>query len=697
MKRGYPYTNGNLNYGYEYDYRPKSSKGGGSGQPGPQGPQGPPGPAGPRGVQGNLGQRGTKGDTGQKGEKGIPGIRGQKGDKGDDGAQGPPGPQGQQGLRGKDGQQGNAGPQGQQGLRGIPGTAVQKGDKGDKGDAGKQGPQGPPGPQGIAGPTGPQGNAGPSGQKGQKGEKGVKGDQGPKGGKGDNGNQGHSGAPGPRGAQGPQGLTGVRGPIGPKGPKGDTGVRGNDGNPGQIGPTGPQGPMGPTGNTGATGKIGAKGVQGNKGDKGDKGDKGNVGDINATTKKQLIMINKDFGKITYPNTFQSFEFVDTGTDKPYNGGRGANLVITKSTTKEIVPILGLRAPIEITQNASSQINTEISFIGKYTEQREYGVIFAIQDHNNGAAKSIGVSVWSDTSIFSSGSIRRLGTLDHNENTYEYYLVRIEQNTTGEVQAQFDVEFLYKFAKLPGGKMSISVYGGFVFLQLSYANYMAANLTDKLHFPYHKDYERQKFKGIMKGNILLSGFEQQDGTILPNDKLKIAKTNLADAFANTILQYVTKNILKHTVTCSVCMTSPAQTTTTWCYPKSCAVGYPTAMYPLISTDTLHLTILTHTFDDDNNIGNNLEMELRLLLYTAGTDTQSDEGTPAILGTINYWHSTQPSSQIKRSQKYFRTNHTFTYKPSQSYIGYTLQFRQVKPTSPLLGNESNIVFTAVQLSN
>ncbi len=399
---------------------------------------------------------------------------------------------------------------------------------------------------------------------------------------------------------------------------------------------------------------------------------------------------------SYPNTFRSFEFVDTGTDKPYNGGRGADLVITKSTTEEMVPILGLRAPIKIIQNiVAGQNGTDISVVGEYTEQREYGVIFAIQDHNNGAAKTVGISVWSDTNIFTTGHIRRLGTLDHNGNTYEYYLARIEKNTTGEVQVQFDIEFSYTSADLPEGKMSINFYGGFVFLQLSYANYMAANLTDKLHFPYHKDYERQKFKGIMKGNILLAGFEQQDGTILPNDKLKIAKTNLVEAFANTILQYVTKNTLKHIVTCSVCMTSPAQTPTTWCYAKSGVTGYPAAMYPLVTTDTLHLTILTHVFDDDANIGNNLELEFRILLYTAGTDTQTDDGTPANLSIINYWHSTQASSQIKRSQKYFRINHTFMYKPSQPYIGYVLQFREVKPTSPLLNNESNIVFTAVQL--
>ena len=120
-----------------------------------------------------------------------------------------------------------------------------------------------------------------------------------------------------------------------------------------------------------------------------------------------------------------------------------------------------------------------------------------------------------------------------------------------------------------------------------------------------------------------------------------------------------------------------------------------MYPLVNTNTLHLTILTHTFDNDNDVGNNLELEFRLILYTAGTNTQVDDGTSANLGIINYWHSTDPSSQIKRSQRFFRINHTFAYKPSHSYIGYALQFRQVKPVSPLLGNESNIVFTAVQL--
>ncbi len=66
MKRGYPYTSGNLNFGYEYDYRPKSSKGG-SGSVGPRGPQGKSGPQGPAGPAGADGPQGPQGPIGPSG------------------------------------------------------------------------------------------------------------------------------------------------------------------------------------------------------------------------------------------------------------------------------------------------------------------------------------------------------------------------------------------------------------------------------------------------------------------------------------------------------------------------------------------------------------------------------------------------------------------------------------------------------
>ena len=97
MKRGYPFTSGNLNYGYNYDYVPKFSGGGtgdGSGAKGPPGPLGPPGPKrdpGPAGPQGGVGPKGHQGPIGPQGPSGS------KGDKGDTG---PPGPKGEKGTGG---------------------------------------------------------------------------------------------------------------------------------------------------------------------------------------------------------------------------------------------------------------------------------------------------------------------------------------------------------------------------------------------------------------------------------------------------------------------------------------------------------------------------------------------------------------------------------------------------------------------
>ena len=74
MKRGYPYTNGNLNFGYEYDYIPKSSKSdvGGIGTPGPRGPPGPAGPTGAAGAAGPSRLPGSRGPPGPRGQQRTP-------------------------------------------------------------------------------------------------------------------------------------------------------------------------------------------------------------------------------------------------------------------------------------------------------------------------------------------------------------------------------------------------------------------------------------------------------------------------------------------------------------------------------------------------------------------------------------------------------------------------------------------------
>jgi hypothetical protein len=124
---------------------------------------------------------------------------------------------------------------------------------------------------------------------------------------------------------------------------------------------------------------------------------------------------------------------------PYNGGRGLNLVVTKSTTNETVPILGSRALIEITQDITldpANVKTEISFVGKYSQAKSYGVIIAIQDHKNNMSKTVNMTKHNGTHVFSSALIRQLGTVDHNGNTYEYYLARVGANVSKNSKAKF---------------------------------------------------------------------------------------------------------------------------------------------------------------------------------------------------------------------------------------------------------------------
>jgi hypothetical protein len=197
---------------------------------------------------------------------------------------------------------------------------------------------------------------------------------------------------------------------------------------------------------------------------------------------------------------------------------------------------------------------------------------------------------------------------------------------------------------------------------------------------------------MRGNTLLAGFEQSDGTILPTDKLQLAETNLLLSakvhIAKATLKYV-ENTFGNSVMGTLYMTSPSQTTSTWCHTKEPISGYPIPIFPIVSADPLRLTILTHTFDSDDKIGNDLEMKFRLVLYTEGSNTQ----TNVSLGTVKYVDK-------RRSGQKFLLNHLFEYTPpststsTSTYLAYELEFKQTKPVT-LLGNESVRVFNAVQI--
>ena len=499
MKRGYPFTSGNLNYGYSYDYIPKSSSGGGGSGGGAIGPQGPLGPPGPRGPQGNAGPKGADGangpagPAGPAGPKGPRGNKGEKGDKGDKGAKGDKGEQGLQGLQG---------PVGPKGPRGQPGTAAQKGDKGEKGEKGDTGPTGSTGPKGDKGDKGEKGEKGDKGDKGDTGPTGPAGPQGPAGTDGADGapgSQGLQGQPGKTGAQGPQGQSGIQGPRGPTGPKGDKGD-----------PGGPQGPQGP------------------KGDKGDKGD----GTLDKTIKRQIVMVDKNFEKITYEDsngnvkgTFEKFQFASTGPSAPFNEGYGQNLTVTRETRKEKVPNMGFRSPLKIEQDAGSGDSwTKIAFTTLQTRRDQYGMLFAIKFLNKTEKAIESMAAYTSAgAVDTSQSIKSLGGLTINGNTYYYFLVKVAPDTQSRTETT--VQFNLYAGLLTNGKMIMEIYEGFTFNNFLNSDYARANITTHTPYPHQKDFDKHKFQDVMNGDVLLAGTKQGDGAVTANDALRLTNANL----------------------------------------------------------------------------------------------------------------------------------------------------------------------------
>ena len=427
-----------------------------------------------------------------------------------------------------------------------------KGDTGDKGDVGNTGPHGPKGEKGDIGPQGPKGDTGAQGPQGPKGDRGDIGPQGPKGDKGDVGNTGPRGPKGQKGDIGNKGVTGdkgdagILGPRGLQGPQGLTGPRGRKGDKGDVGNTGPQGPKGDTGAQGPKGDKGDTGAQGPKGDKGDKGDRGqgftssgvtmsgeiNMGDnkitnvktptsdkdaatkkyvddkkfkLSEATKRQVVMVDKIFEKITYEDSngnvkgvFQEFQFASTGSSAPYNEGYGQNLITSRETRKEKVPLIGFRAPLKIKQDTGAgDSETRISFTTPQTRQDGYGMLFSVKflSETDKALKS--ESAYTDVQgVYSTQSIRKIGSVG---NTYHYFLVRVAPDSQSRTETT--VQFNFTSSKLKNGKMSIEIFEGYTFNNFSASDYNSANITTHFPYPHQKDFDKNKFQDIMIGDVL----------------------------------------------------------------------------------------------------------------------------------------------------------------------------------------------------
>ena len=504
MKRGYPFTTGNLNYGYSYEYVPKTKTSGGSGtdgRPGPTGPKGPKGPAGPPGPRGLKGERGPKGDQGQQGLQGQPGPQGQTG------PQGKPGPKGEKGNVGPQGPTGSSGPRGPSGRDG---SFAGKGDKGDKGEIGPRGPKGD---------KGDKGDRGEHGMTGKKGERGLTGPKGPQG------------LIGPAGPQGPQGNQGIQGNKGDRGPKGEKGATGPQGSVGQQGPQGPQGPGG-TGPPVLIGPIGSTGPPGPKGEKGD------TGGIDKTTKRQIVMVDKNFEKINYEdssgNAKGAYTTFSIGTappyTAPYNNGYGRNLRVVRETKKEKVPLLGFRYPLKIEQDkdpyASLGVNTtELVFTIPSTRIDQFGIFFSIMflNETKKALKSIVLKTF-NKGVNKAQKIKNIGSITVNNMSYQYYLGIIDKVKIAG-RTWLDVELKFTSSTLKNGKMIMKVYEGFAFDGFTSNDYKNANITTHFTYPHLKEFDKHKFQDAMVGDVLLTGIEQGDGTVIPDDALKITTNNL----------------------------------------------------------------------------------------------------------------------------------------------------------------------------
>ena len=662
MKRGYPFTSGKLNFGYNYDYVPKPSGGGGGSGGGARGPPGPLGPPGPPGKQG------PKGDPGPEGPHG------------NDGAQGPPGPTGPEGP---------TGPVGLRGEKGLQGPKGEKGEKGEKGDDGEHGPTGPAGPKGQDGAAVVKKKL-----KGDKGDKGEKGDRGPRGDVGPAGPTGASGPPGPKGPKGNPGNSGGQGPTGPSGNDGAPGPRGAQGQPGKQGPAGPQGPtglqgpVGPAGPKGAEGKVGPAGAQGNKGNKGDKGEKGDAGSFNKATKHQVVMVDKVFGKITYEDSsgnvkgvFQEFQFASTGASAPFNEGHGQNLIVSRETKKEKIPIIGFRAPLKIEQDMIyDDIWTKIAFTTPQTRQDQYGMIFAVRflAETEKALESKSAST-ADGDVYTGQFIKNLGSISVYGDAYQYFLVKVGPDL--QSRSETTVQFNFSSSNLKDGKMIMEIFEGFTFNNFSASDYASANITTHLPYPYQKDFDKNKFEDVMVGDVLLAGREQDDGTVTANESLRLTESNLINAIphhASVLLPYISPSTA-----------SGKEELQGWCHPMSFG-GYPPPVFPCQGTGQITITLLTHSFDKDSTIpSSHFTLQYRLKIYKESLSETSEK----LFNQIYYMNDGGSKAIIKRSGNVFYLNWKLFYKPPASCIGFGLEFKQIEPDAAL-GNESQLFFLVEQ---
>ena len=254
------------------------------------------------------------------------------------------------------------------------------------------------------------------------------------------------------------------------------------------------------------------------------------------------MVDKSFEKITYEDSngnvkgvYAYFNVGTAGTYAPYNGGYGANLVVERKTKQEKVPLIGFRYPIKIEQDKATAPGdpTEITLRIPSTRDDQFGILFCIMFLNKTerALKNIQLNTYLPSGTYQTQQLRNIGSITISKMTYKYYFGNIAAGDGGAGgRTELRVQFFFTSSKLKDGKMSMKVYEGFTFDGFSTSDYTNANVTTHFTYPHQQEFDKHKFQDTMVGDVLLTGVEQVDGTIVPDTSLKITTDNLPSEFS-----------------------------------------------------------------------------------------------------------------------------------------------------------------------
>ena len=400
-----------------------------------------------------------------------------------------------------------------------------------------------------------------------------------------------------------------------------------------------------------------------------------------------------------------FQFGSSGSSAPFNEGYGQNLSVTRETRKEKVPNMGFRHPLKIEQDRESgDAWVKIAFTTPQTCKDQYGMFFAMRFLNNTKNAIASYSAYTSAGGVDTGQpVKTLGGLTVNGKNYEYFLAKVAPDSQNRTSTT--VQFNFYAGLLTNGKMSIEIYEGFTFNNLSDGDYTRANVTTHTPYPHQKDFDKHKFQDVMSGDVLLAGTKQDDGTVKTDESLRLVDANLpkdvmsGDVFligskrndgtviANGNLRLTGLNLrgaIPFTMTPILPYNGLA--TNTWSVVLTgINTGYPAPLFPSRGTGQISIRLLTHIFDNDSTIPtSNFTLQYRLIAYkesNAGLSRDYHLHT-----NISYTNDDGVRPTIKRSGRAFYLNRELTYNPPSDCFGYSLEFKQVKPTTPNLGSES-----------